>query len=144
MRRDLDTDKPRTDLIDCDFLSGLVYNYDKEKYEVYVNYINWFKSGDNNFLICAINLACKCEGISIYSFVERFGNLLRRGALKYGENNWQLANSVEEMDRFKKSSHRHFCQWLFGEKDEDHLVAGLGFNPSCFYYVSKKINERPE
>jgi hypothetical protein len=55
--------------------------------------------------------------------VTRLAELLQRGAEKYGERNWQKANSTEELDRFKASAMRHAVQWLCGEDDEDHAMA---------------------
>ena len=55
--------------------------------------------------------------------ITRFAALMTRGAEKYGRRNWQVANSQEELERFKASAFRHFIQWLTGEKDEDHMAA---------------------
>ena len=41
---------------------------------------------------------------------------MARGAEKYGENNWMLANSEEEAVRFRSSAWRHFIQWSKGEE----------------------------
>lgn len=60
-------------------------------------------------------------------FLTRFAALLGRGAEKYGEKNWQLANSAEELARFKASALRHITQWATGEVDEDHAAA-VAFN----------------
>lgn len=53
----------------------------------------------------------------------RVAELMRRGAEKYGDNNWVLADSEEELARFKASAARHFAQWMAGETDEDHGAA---------------------
>lgn len=55
--------------------------------------------------------------------LTRFAGLMERGASKYGERNWQLSNSAEELARFKASATRHFMQWIMGETDEDHGAA---------------------
>lgn len=55
--------------------------------------------------------------------LRRLAELYARGAEKYGDSNWQLATSREELDRFKGSAFRHFIQWLDGERDEDHGIA---------------------
>jgi hypothetical protein len=60
----------------------------------------------------------------------RFAELMTRGAVKYGDRNWEKANSEEEIDRFKSSAFRHFMQWVCGEKDEDHAAAVI-FNMLC-------------
>lgn len=58
-----------------------------------------------------------------HQFITRVAQLLERGAKKYGTNNWQLADSEEEMERFKASAMRHLAQWIAGETDEDHAAA---------------------
>lgn len=142
MKRDLQEGKPRTDLIESEYLKCLVYTFAPEKLLAYKNFKDWYDNGDPDALMFAIYEAIKIEKITYWEFVSRLGCLLDRGAVKYGENNWQLANSEEELKRFRMSAHRHFMQWIFGEKDEDHLVAGLGFNPFCVEYVKSKINEQ--
>jgi len=72
-------------------------------------------------------------------FLTRFASLLQRGAEKYGERNWQLADSVSELDRFKSSAFRHFVQWVTGELDEDHGAA-VAFNIMAADYVKWKMD----
>lgn len=76
-------------------------------------------------------------------FLTRFASLLERGATKYGENNWQLADSVEELDRFRSSGIRHMVQWACGETDEDHAAA-VTFNLMAYEYVKTKVKGRAE
>lgn len=57
--------------------------------------------------------------------LTRLAELYARGAEKYGDENWTLANSKEELDRFKGSAFRHFIQWQNGELDEDHAIAAV-------------------
>lgn len=64
----------------------------------------------------------------------RFAELMARGAEKYGERNWEQANSVDEYRRFKASAFRHFMQWYLGEDDEDHAAA-VFFNITGAEYV---------
>lgn len=71
-------------------------------------------------------------------FLHRFASLLARGADKYGERNWQLANSPEELSRFRASGFRHFMQYMCGEEDEDHAAA-VAFNLMAAEYVKWKI-----
>jgi hypothetical protein len=73
--------------------------------------------------------------------LTRWAELMTRGAEKYGRNNWQLANSQEELDRFKASAMRHFMQWITGEKDEDHMAAVM-FNLNAAEYVKWKLNNK--
>ncbi len=75
-------------------------------------------------------------------FLTRFAQLLARGADKYGERNWQLANSDVEMARFRASANRHFMQWMCGEEDEDHAAA-VAFNIMAFEYVKWKLENEP-
>lgn len=55
--------------------------------------------------------------------LTRWAALMARGAVKYGDANWTLANSVEELERMKASAFRHFVAWMVGETDEDHAAA---------------------
>lgn len=64
------------------------------------------------------------EGIPFEDqFLTRIAQLLTRGAVKYGERNWEKASGDEEMNRFKGSALRHLMQWMCGEDDEDHGAA---------------------
>lgn len=55
--------------------------------------------------------------------LTRFAELMARGAKKYGDRNWELANGQEELDRYHSSAERHLHQWTNGERDEDHAAA---------------------
>ena len=70
--------------------------------------------------------------------LTRVAMIFGRGAEKYGENNWQLANSVEELTRFKASAFRHFMQVMSGEEDEDHIAATV-FNLNAIVYLMNKL-----
>lgn len=76
-------------------------------------------------------------------FLTRFAGLLERGAEKYGESNWTLADSAEELARFKASAFRHFIQWISGELDEDHGAA-VAFNIMAADYVKWKIENESQ
>lgn len=83
------------------------------------------------------------EGKPRYDLLDREG--LRRlamhmgkGATKYGERNWELAASPEELTRFQASAFRHFIQWLDGEVDEDHAAA-VCFNIWACEMVKRKL-----
>lgn len=63
-----------------------------------------------------------------YDLIDRDGLYqlamhMTHGAEKYGERNWQLADSEAEARRFQASGFRHYMQWLNGERDEDHASA---------------------
>jgi len=70
-------------------------------------------------------------------FLYDWAQLMRRGAEKYGEENWRLASTKEELIRFKASAFRHFIAWLDGETDEAHHVA-IAFNIAAAEMVRKK------
>jgi len=72
-------------------------------------------------------------------FLFDWAMLMARGAEKYTENNWMLANSVEELNRFKASAFRHFFQLMNGETNEAHHVA-VAFNLAGIQYLMKKLN----
>ena len=91
MRRDVDTNKPRYDLIDEPMLT-------------------------------------------------RWAELMARGAQKYGERNWEKANSEEELQRFKASGFRHFIAWIRGDTDEDHGAA-VFYNIAAAEFVKRRLNE---
>lgn len=71
--------------------------------------------------------------------LTRFAELMTRGAEKYGDRNWEKANSQEELDRFKSSAFRHFIQWICGETDEDHAAAVM-FNITAYETKVREIN----
>lgn len=63
---------------------------------------------------------------------------MMRGAEKYDERNWEKAETVEELMRFRDSAERHFRQALDGETDEDHFAATL-FNLNGIIYLMWKL-----
>lgn len=71
--------------------------------------------------------------------LKRLAELYARGAEKYGDSNWQLASSPEELQRFKGSAFRHFVQWLAGETDEDHGIAAV-WNIFAAIWVDAKLD----
>ena len=74
--------------------------------------------------------------------LKRYAEHLTKGAIKYGERNWQKANSREEMNRFRASAARHFAQWINGERDEDHMAAVI-FNLNAYEYVRARVDNPP-
>lgn len=70
--------------------------------------------------------------------LKRWAELMGRGAIKYGERNWEKAKTKEELERFRASAFRHFIQWFDGETDEDHGAAVL-FNIAGAEYVKDRI-----
>jgi hypothetical protein len=75
--------------------------------------------------------------------LKRWAELMARGARKYNDRNWEKANSVEELDRFKASAFRHFMQWQNNEYDEDHAAAIL-FNVAAFEFIKSKIQSEED
>lgn len=81
------------------------------------------------------------EGVAFEDqLLTRFAGLLERGAAKYGDNNWQLANSDEELKRFRASGLRHMIQWACGETDEDHATAVI-FNLMAYENTKRKMEQ---
>jgi Domain of unknown function (DUF5664)/Domain of unknown function (DUF4406) len=70
--------------------------------------------------------------------LKRLAELYARGAIKYGEYNWQKANSHEELARFKASAFRHLIQALDGDTDEDHLAA-VAWNVFAVIWLQEKL-----
>lgn len=71
--------------------------------------------------------------------LKRLAELYARGAVKYGDFNWQKANSPEELQRFKASAFRHLIQYLEGDRDEDHAIA-VAWNMFAAVWVEGKLN----
>lgn len=77
---------------------------------------------------------------------DRLAEHLTKGRLKYDQErgpfdppNWMLADSPEEMMRFRRSALRHMRQWLRGDVDEDHAAA-IVFNVFAFEYVRERLS----
>lgn len=81
----------------------------------------------------------------IYSgpMLERWAEHLTAGAVKYGPNNWLLAEGEAELQRFRDSAARHFAQWMRGDRDEDHAAA-VFFNLNGAEYVLDKMRAASE
>lgn len=67
------------------------------------------------------------DGKSRYSLLpitalKRWADLMGRGAVKYGDRNWEKGMPVSV---FVDSAMRHLYQYLAGDTDEDHLAAVL-------------------
>lgn len=71
----------------------------------------------------------------------RWAELMGRGAVKYGERNWEKASTQEELNRFRESAFRHFMQWFDGESTEDHAAAVI-FNLGGAEMVKTKLHGR--
>lgn len=73
-----------------------------------------------------------------HSMLKRWAELMARGAIKYGDRNWEKAETDEEIERFKESAFRHFMMWFGGEVDEDHAAAVI-FNIQGVELVKEKL-----
>lgn len=71
-------------------------------------------------------------------FLTRIADIYARGAVKYGDRNWEKANSEEELNRAKASAFRHFIQWFCEEDDEDHASAVV-FNIQTVEYIKERM-----
>lgn len=67
----------------------------------------------------------------------RWAEHLTKGAIKYDARNWMKARGTAEYERFRESAFRHFMQWYYGDRDEDHAAA-VFFNINGAEYVGRK------
>ena len=86
------------------------------------------------------DLIVPLEGVCM---LDRWADLMYRGMVKYGERNWEKANSLVELVRFKASAFRHFMQWFRGLEDEDHAAA-VYFNIQCSETVKERLAKEEE
>lgn len=73
--------------------------------------------------------------------LERLAGLYTRGAVKYGDWNWQKAKGKKEMEHFKGSLWRHYIAFLKEEDDEDHFAALL-WNAIAIQYLREKLEKK--
>lgn len=78
-----------------------------------------------------------------WDLIKRWAELVGRGALKYGELNFEKAATEEEYRRFRSSAMRHMVQWFQGETDEDHAAA-VCFNLAGAEMVRTKLGRIDE
>lgn len=69
----------------------------------------------------------------------RWAELMGRGANKYGERNWEKAETEEELARFRASAFRHFVQWFYGLNTEEDHAAAVFFNVAGAEYVKARL-----
>ena len=82
-----------------------------------------------------------CIPLEGETMLTRWAELMGRGAEKYGERNWEKANSQQELDRFKASAFRHFIQWFNNKNPEEDHGAAIFFNVQCAEYVKDKLTK---
>ena len=66
-----------------------------------------------------INWALTADG----PMLRRWAIHLTNGAKKYAKRNWMLAEGQAEYERARESAYRHFMQWYYDDRDEDHGAA---------------------
>ncbi len=71
--------------------------------------------------------------------LKRWAELMTRGAVKYGEDNWLNANSEDEYLRFRSSAWRHFMEWYYELGTEEDHAAAVIFNINGAEYVRNKL-----
>lgn len=74
--------------------------------------------------------------------LQRLAELYARGSEKYGDRNWQKANSQDELERFLASAFRHFIQYLKGDRDEDHGIAVV-WNIFAALWLEEQLSQVP-
>lgn len=67
--------------------------------------------------------------------ISRLAQLLERGAVKYGERNWEKG---QPFSRYLDSALRHAFQALEGREDEDH-AAGAVWNLMAFIETQHRV-----
>lgn len=77
------------------------------------------------------------------NMLRRWAELMGRGALKYGDRNWEKASTQEELDRFRASAFRHFLQWFNDYDYEEDHAAAVFFNIAGAEYVKGKVTASP-
>jgi hypothetical protein len=72
--------------------------------------------------------------------LRRWAIHLTSGAKKYTADNWMQAQGEAELNRFRESAFRHFMQWYYGDRDEDHGAA-VFFNINGAEYVRGRMDD---
>jgi hypothetical protein len=87
---------------------------------------------------------CLAEGVPFEEqLLTRWAALMQRGAKKYGDRNWEQANSVEELERFRSSALRHMIQWATGAAPEEDHAAAVVFNLAAYEATKRKLQDKP-
>ena len=127
-QRDEQTDKPRFDLIPLDALDilqrwegGAPFEVDQSNPPI----TGWCDPRDVRIdLIPALAL-------------NRLGGLYHRGAVKYGDNNYQKGIPLA---RIYASLFRHLIAWKAGDTSEDHLAA-IAWNAIALMFTENAVAE---
>jgi hypothetical protein len=67
--------------------------------------------------------------------LRRLAKLYTRGAVKYGDNNWQKG---QPLSRAYASLFRHLIQWREGDRTEDHMAAVAWNAMAIMFYEENK------
>ena len=70
--------------------------------------------------------------------LRRIAYLMMRGAVKYGERNWEKG---QPESRLYESALRHLMEYKLGEDDEDHLSAAC-FNIMAIIHFEEEKQEK--
>ena len=133
MVRDTEDGKRRWDLIPDYVFFEAVRN---GKYGMVIDtYLN-YKRGEYEiaYVRTLIDLVIAAEGCTVVEYWSRVAELMERGAIKYGEENWLNGKGEDALARYKKSLNRHMKQWLMGDLEEDHAAA-IAFNINGIIYT---------
>ena len=76
--------------------------------------------------------------------LKRLAELYARGADKYGDWNWQKAETPIEYQRFIGSAFRHFEQWRAGNQDEDHASGAIWNIMAYEWHMERVAKEEPD
>ena len=68
-------------------------------------------------------------------FLRRLAQHFENGAVKYGIRNWE---KVIPLTRYLDSAMRHLCNFIEGDRSEDHLSA-CAWNISCVIHTEEMI-----
>ena len=112
--RDIQGDKGRCDLLPLGVVARL---YSCESNEVLHSINNFMESGDEEFLINAIETFAKLEFESINHLILEVSMHYKQGAEKYGERNWEKGIPLHS---YIDSGVRHFLKHIDGQTDERH------------------------
>ena len=138
MVRDVQEGKPRFDLVfDGSVTQFLFYAQFPDKQEVIDAFFDWYTFPTLGHAVYVVKEIAALEG-GTFEYLSRCSSLMIRGAVKYTEKNWMLAQGEAERKRFMSSACRHFGQYLCGDKVEDHAAA-VWFNLNGYHYVDDKL-----
>lgn len=69
--------------------------------------------------------------------LRRLAGLYERGAVKYGDRNWEKG---QPLGSYLDSAMRHLVSFLAGDRDEDHMVA-VAWNAFGFIHTEQLIRD---